>query len=95
MCTNGKYKVLVLQRHSGEYFVKVEISDPLTWVWCASIADNLSQQDAKGPDVRFDGERAVVDGLRGCPFDGEFGSCFLWTIENKSVDIVMETLVGS
>lgn len=60
--------------------IKGEMSDLLTWIWCASIADNLSKQDAKGPNVRFDGERAIVDGLWGCPFDGEFGSWLLGKI---------------
>lgn len=59
----------------GNSTSKLKLVIHYTWVWCASIADNLRQQDAKGPDVRFNGERAVVDGLRGCPFDGEFGSC--------------------
>lgn len=54
---------------------------PLTGVWCTPIADNLSQQDAKGPDIRFDCERTVVYGLRGCPFNGEL-STWLEIIEN-------------
>ena len=57
--------------------------EPLTWVWCASIADNLSQQDTKGPDVWFDGEGAIVDGFRGRPFDGELCS---W-LKRKSKNI--------
>lgn len=85
LCVTNFNLVLALQGHSGKYYIKV---DPLTWVWCASIADNLSQQDAKGPDVGFDGEGAVVDGFGGCPLDGEFGSWLLWKIENQSNQII-------
>lgn len=73
--------------------IKVESSDTLTRVWCASVTDNLSQQDTKGPDIRLNGERSIVDGLRGCPFDREFGSCFLWNIEKQSKFELMLTLL--
>lgn len=47
-----------------------------TWVWCAPVGDDLSQQDSKRPDIGLDGEGAVVDSFRRRPFDGELGSWF-------------------
>lgn len=76
LCTNDKCEDMQIMYYQSWN----EVSESLTWVWCASIADNLSQQDAKGPDIRFYGERAVVDGLRGCPFYGEFGSWLMGKI---------------
>jgi len=46
----------------------------LTWVGHPAFGDKLGEQDAKGPDVRLDGEATVQCGLWRRPFDGEFGS---------------------
>ena len=43
----------------------------LTRVGDAAVCDELGQQNAEGPDVRLDGELAVVGRLRGGPLDRE------------------------
>jgi len=76
---------------SQGFCIRADPGDPLTRVRRASIADDLSQQDAEGPDVRFDGERAVVDGLRGRPLDGEFGS---WVVGKDGKKYSQGTMLG-
>lgn len=55
-------------------YIKDDAVDLLTWVGCTSIANNLRKQDPEGPDIRFNGKRAIVDGFRCRPFNREFGS---------------------
>ena len=76
-----------------KYYIKVEISVPLTWIWCATIADNLSQQDTKGPGIRFDGERTIINGLRGSPFDGESGPWVWWKIVVKILTAILTLIL--
>ena len=45
-----------------------------TWIGNPSIRDDLCEEDAKRPDIRFDGEGSKVDSLWSCPFDGELGT---------------------
>lgn len=46
-----------------------------TWVGHPAFGHQLSQEDAKGPDVRLDGEPPKKRSLRSCPLDGELGTC--------------------
>ena len=43
----------------------------LTWVWNATIGDNLCEENAERPDIRLDGEAVVVGCLGSRPLDGE------------------------
>lgn len=43
----------------------------LTWVRHSALGGQLSQEDAKGPDVRLDGKPAVQSSFGGRPLDGE------------------------
>lgn len=46
-----------------------------TWVGDPPISDDFHQEDAKGPNICFDGEHPKMDGLWGGPLDGELGPC--------------------
>ena len=45
----------------------------ITRVGDPAVGDQLGEQDPEAPDVRLDGEPAVVGRLGGSPLDGEPG----------------------
>ncbi len=67
------------------------IDESLTWVRHLSKCHNLIQQNSKGPNVRFDTELVIVDGLWSSPLHREFSSfsgfihIFVLFLERKKV----------
>lgn len=60
---------------SDKLSINQSTNQTLTWIGNSAFCGQFSQQDAKRPDVRLDGEAAVQSRLRGRPLDGELGSC--------------------
>lgn len=53
-----------------------DVVDSLTWVRHLPKCHDLIQQNSKGPNVRFDRELVIVDGLWSGPLHREFSSFF-------------------
>lgn len=58
------------------FIIYNKVDERLTLVWHLSKCHDLIQQNSKGPNIRFDTELAVVDGLWSSPLHWELSSFF-------------------